>query len=137
MELAPYVFITGGRCEEALNFYKTVLGGEITDISRWKDAPADMGMPADMGNRVMHSTFSAPGVSFMASDSQPTTTYGDGPISLCVSTDIEADGKRIFAALSNGGKVEVPFEKAFWGAWFGMFTDKYGIDWMVTCRPSS
>lgn len=137
MELAPYIFITGGRCEEALNFYKTVLGGEIKDISRWKDAPADMGMPPDMGNRVMHSTFSAPGVSFMASDSQPTTTYGDGPISLSVSTDSEAEAKRIFDALSNGGKVEMPLEKAFWGAIFGMLTDKYGIDWMVNCQTGS
>ena len=137
MQLAPYIFITGGRCEEALNFYKSVLGGEITDISRWKDAPADMGMPAEMGNRVMHSTFSAPGITVMASDSQPTTTYGDGPISLCVTTDNEADAKRIFNALSTGGKVEVPLDKAFWGAWFGMFTDKYGIDWMVNCPAAS
>ncbi|HEY7994787.1 MAG TPA: VOC family protein [Candidatus Eremiobacteraceae bacterium] len=137
MQVAPYIFITGGRCEEALNFYKSVLGGDIKDISRWKDAPAEMGMPADMGNRVMHSTFSAPGVSFMASDSQPTTTYGDGPISLCVSADNEADAKRVFNALSTGGKVEVPLDKAFWGALFGMFTDKYGIDWMVTCEAAS
>ena len=137
MQLAPYIFITGGRCEEALNFYKSVLGGEITDISRWKDAPADMGMPADMGNRVMHATFAAPGITFMASDSQPTTTYGDGPISLCVTTDNEGDAKRIFNTLSAGGKVEVPLDKAFWGAWFGMLTDKYAIDWMVNCPAGS
>jgi PhnB protein len=133
MELQPYLFITGGRCEEALNFYKGVLGGEIKGIMRWKDAPSDMGMPADMGERVMHSTFSAPGISFMASDSQPTTTYGDGAISLCVSAANESEAKRVFDALSKGGKVEVPLEKVFWGAWFGMFTDKYGIDWMVDC----
>jgi PhnB protein len=137
VELAPYIFITGGRCEEALNFYKSVLGGDIKDIMRWKDAPADMEMPADMGNRVMHSTFSAPGITVMASDSQPTTTYGDGPISLCVTTDNEGDAKRIFNALSTGGKVEVPLDKAFWGAWFGMFTDKFGIDWMVNCPAGS
>ena len=137
MEFAPYLFITGGRCEEALNFYKSVLGGEIKDVMRWKDAPGDMGLPADMGSRIMHSTFSGPGVSFMASDAQPTTTYGDGPISLSVSTDDEAEAKRIFGALSNGGKVEVPLEKAFWGAIFGMLTDKYGIDWMVNCQTGS
>ena len=134
MELAPYLFFTGGKCEEALDYYKGILGGEITDISRWKDAPAEMQGPPGMGERIMHSTFTAPGVTFMASDSRPTTTYGDGPISLSIGTSDEAEAKRVFDALSKGGNVEVPLEKSFWGAMFGMLTDKYGIDWMVNCR---
>ncbi|HXM19581.1 MAG TPA: VOC family protein [Candidatus Tumulicola sp.] len=131
MEFVPYLFITGGRCEEALNFYKRIFGGEIGQIMRWKEAPAEMGLPAELGNRIMHSTFTSPAVKFMASDAQPTTQYGDGAISLSLGTKDVSEAKRLFDALSQGGKVEVPLEKAFWGAMFGMFTDKYGIDWMV------
>lgn len=134
MELEPYLFITGGKCEEALNFYKRIFGGDIAEVMRWKEAPAEMSMPAELGNRIMHATFRSPAVKFMASDAQPTTQYGDGPISLSLSTKDESEAKRLFDALAQGGKVEVPLEKAFWGALFGMLSDKYGIDWMVNCQ---
>lgn len=137
MECIPYLFITGGKCEEALHFYKGVLGGEINDVSRWKDGPPEMRGAPEMGERIMHSTFSAPGLTFMASDARPTTTYGEGPISLCLGTSDQDEAKRVFDALSKGGKVEIPLEKTFWGALFGVLTDKYGIDWMIDCRLES
>ena len=96
MEFEPYLFITGGKCEEALNFYKGVFGGEVGEVMRWKEAPAEMSMPAELGNRVMHATFKSAAVKFMASDAQPTTQYGDGPLSLSLSTK---DEKRSQAAL--------------------------------------
>ena len=134
MEFEPYLFITGGKCEEALNFYKGVFGGEVGEVMRWKEAPAEMSMPAELGNRVMHATFKSAAVKFMASDAQPTTQYGDDPFSLDQTKDAKRQAKRLFDTLSQGGKVEVPLEKAFWGALFGMLTDKYGIDWMVNCQ---
>jgi PhnB protein len=134
MEFAPYLFFTGGKCEEALNFYKGVFGGEITQVMRWKEAPADMSMPAELGSRIMHSTFSSAAVNFMAADARPTTTYGEGAISLSLGTKDVGEAKRLFDALSQGGKVEMQLEKTFWGAMFGMLTDKYGIDWMMNCQ---
>jgi PhnB protein len=133
VELEPYLFFQNGKCEEALNFYKGIFGGEITSISRWSEMPPDMEMPKDMGNRIMHANFESPSIKFMGSDARPTTTYGDGPISLSLGTTDEAEAKRLFDGLAQGGKVEVPLDKAFWGALFGMLTDKYGIDWMVNC----
>ncbi len=133
MEFMPYLFFTGGKCEEGLKFYKNLFGGEIAQMSRWKDAPPDMNMPAELGDRIMHSTFDSPAVKFMASDAQPTTTYGDSAVSMCVSTKDPKEAKRLFDGLAQGGKVEVPLEKSFWGALFGMLTDKYGFDWMVNC----
>jgi PhnB protein len=134
MELAPYLFFDSGTCEEALNFYKDLFKGEITGIMRWKDGPPEMqGDPAH-GNRVMHSDFKAPGVHFMASDARPTTRYGDGRISLSLDTPDEKEARRLWEALARGGKVEVELEKVFWGALFGMLTDKYGVDWMVNCQ---
>ena len=134
MEFAPYLFITGGKCAEALDFYKGIFGGKIDQLMRWKEAPADMGLPAELGDRIMHSNFSSTAVNFMASDSQPTTKYGDGPISLSLGTKDVNEAKRLFDALAQGGKVEMPLEKTFWGAMFGMLSDKYGIDWMVNCQ---
>jgi PhnB protein len=133
MELEPYLFFSG-NCEEALNFYKGIFGGEISGISRWKDAPPEMGMPADLGERIMHSDFKSPSLKFMASDSRPTTKYGEGRISLSLGTTDVAEAQRVWALLAKGGTIDVDFADTFWGAKFGMVTDKYGIDWMINCQ---
>ena len=134
MEFAPYLFFTGGKCEEALNFYKGIFGGDVGQVMRWKDAPPDASMPAELGERIMHSTFSSKDVNFMASDARPTTQYGESAISLSLGMKDVNEAKRIFDSLAKGGKVEMPLEKTFWGAMFGMLTDKYGMDWMVNCQ---
>jgi PhnB protein len=136
MQLEPYLFFDG-KCEEALTFYKNVFGGTIEGISRWSEMPKDAGGPPvtpETANRVMHATFKSPGVSFMASDASPGKVYGEGPISLSVATSDLAEAERVFNGLANGGKVEMPMADTFWGAKFGMLSDKYGIDWMVSCR---
>ncbi|MGB6714559.1 MAG: VOC family protein, partial [Candidatus Cybelea sp.] len=138
MHLEPYL-VFGGHCEEALNFYKQVFNGEIEGISRWSEMPKDVGrtpVTPETANRVMHANFKSPGVSFMASDGMPDKTYGEGPISLSVTTTDLAEAQRVFNALAAGGNVEVPMQDMFWGAKFGMLTDKFGIDWMVSCRTS-
>ena len=132
MELEPYLFFSG-NCEEGLNFYKGIFGGEITSISRWKDAPAEAGMPAEHGDRVMHANFKSPSISLMASGARPTTQYGEGRISLSLGGDDVAESQRVWDALAKDGKIEMPFDDMFWGAKFGMLTDKYGIDWMLNC----
>ena len=136
MQLEPYLFFDG-KCEEALNFYKEVFNGEIEGLSKWKEAPADSGMPPvtpQTENRVMHANFRAKGVEFMASDAQPGKVYGEGAISLSIGTDDLAEAERVFNRLAEGGKVEMPMTDTFWGARFGMLTDRFGIDWMVNCR---
>jgi len=136
MQLEPYLLFDG-RCEEALNFYKEAFGGEIEGLSRWSEMPKDAGGPPvtpGTENRVMHATFRAPGVAFMASDASPGKKYGEGPISLSIATDDLAAAERIFNHLAVGGNVEMPMTDTFWGAKFGMLTDKFGIDWMVSCR---
>ena len=135
-QLEAYLFFDG-KCEEALNFYKGIFGGEIEGISRWSEMPADAGGPPvtpETANRVMHATFKSNGFSFMGSDASPGKQYGEGPMSLSLAVDDLGDAKRIFDALSQGGNVEMPMQDTFWGATFGMLTDRYGIDWMVSCR---
>lgn len=132
MQLDAYLHIAGGRCEEALEFYKSVFGGSF-DVSRFGDGPPGHDMPADWKNKVMHSTFKGDGITFMASDgmSGSNQSASDSNVSLTISTKDVSEGERIFNGLASGGTVEMPFEKTFWGATFGMLVDRFGIHWMV------
>jgi PhnB protein len=98
--------------------------------------PKDAGGPpvtAETADRVMHANFKSAGVNFMASDATPGKEYGEGQISLSLSTTDLAEAERVFNRLAAGGNVEMPLADMFWGARFGMLTDKFGIDWMINC----
>ncbi len=131
MEFEPYLFFYG-RCEQALNFYKDVFGGEITHLSRIEGSPMESEVPPNLKHNVMHANFKAPSLKFMASDGRPTGTVGESNISLSLATNDAAEGKRVFDKLSQGGKVSMPLQDAFWGGKFGTLTDKFGIDWMMS-----
>lgn len=132
LELAPYIFFYG-RCEEALEFYKQAFGGSY-EVSRNGDGPAADDVAPDFRNKVMHATFTAPGISFMCSDGRAAKTIDpeEGNVSLCISAGDAGAGKRIFDRLAAGGTVVAPFEEAFWGGKFGMINDRFGTQWMVT-----
>ena len=135
LKVEPYLFFYG-KCEEALNFYKGIFGGEIVGVTRMKEAPPEMAAPPNWADKIMNASFESPSVKFMASDGQPDTPNVDGNISLSLGTDDEAEGTRVFNKLSEGGKVDMPLQDAFWGAKFGIFKDKYGIEWMVNIDKS-
>ena len=110
--------------------------GEIEGLSRWSEMPKDaQGPPVtpETENRVMHANFKGPGCAFMASDASPGKTYGEGPMSLSIAAADLAEAERVFNNLAAGGNVEMPLTDMFWGAKFGMLTDKFGIDWMISC----
>jgi PhnB protein len=132
MQLQPYVFYYG-RCEEALEFYKTALGGTY-DLQRVEGSPAAEHMPPGSGNRVMHATFHGQGFEFMASDGRDDKPIDPdaGNISLSLAASDGAEGERVFGALSAGGKVMMPLGEAFWGGRFGMLVDRFGVEWMIT-----
>jgi PhnB protein len=130
LRLEPYLFFYG-KCEEALNFYKGIFGGQIASIMRMKEAPPEMPAPPNWGDKIMHASFEASSVKFLASDGQPDTPNVDGNVSLCIHSDDDSEGTRVFNKLSEGGKVEMPLQDAFWGAKFGVLKDKYGIEWFV------
>lgn len=131
MELAPYIFFYGS-CEKALEFYKRALGGTY-ELTRVKDAPPETRWPGG-DEKVMHSTFTAPGITFMASDGDQEKKIDPdaGNISLSLGTSDAAEGDRVFKALSEGGKVTMPLGPAFWGGRFGMIQDQFGLEWMIT-----
>ncbi|MFN2457778.1 MAG: VOC family protein [Chitinophagaceae bacterium] len=129
MKLTPYLSFSG-NCEEALNFYAKIFNGEIKNLSRFEGSPAES-MSEDK-QKILHANFEADGLSFMASDGGKGVE-GD-MVHLSINFDDVEDQQKIFENLSQGGKVTMPLEDAFWGARFGMLTDKYGINWMVNCE---
>ena len=131
MQLEPYLFFYG-RTEEALNFYKDVFGGEITQLSRYEGSPMESEVPADQKKKIMHARFESPTFSLMAAEGRSTGAQGEGNISLSLYAKDGNEALRIFERLSQGGKVAMPFQDVFWGGKFGMLTDKFGIDWMMS-----
>jgi PhnB protein len=131
--IEPYLFF-GGRCEEALEFYRTALGAQVEMMMRFKESPDPMppgSVPAGFENKVMHASFRIGGSRLMASDGNEEGTKFEGfSLSLAVPTEAEAD--RAFAALAKGGKVGMPLAKTFWSPKFGMLTDRFGVAWMVS-----
>ena len=132
IELAPYLFFFG-RCEEALNFYKSVLGGSY-EMQRYGESPMATQAPPDFQDKVMHSTFTGSGVKFMAGDGREVKAIDPeaGNISLALSFADAARGKEVFDGLAAGGTVKMPLDEAFWGGKFGMLDDRFGIEWMIT-----
>ena len=135
-QINPYLNFNG-NCEEAFNFYKSVFGGEFPMISRFKDMPPAEGQPAMNvdGDKIMHVSLPiSRETSLMGSDVggewAKHNVVGNN-IQLSINAESEEEAKRIFSALSEGGRVTMPLDKTFWGALFGMFIDKFGIYWMV------
>ena len=122
-----------GTCEEALNFYKDCLGGEIVSMQRFKDTP----VPAGDAQKdwVMHAEFRAGDIYFMASDVMPDQPVTSGnAVSLSLNVSDLAQQEDIFKKLSKGGHVLMPLQETFWGAKFGMLADRFGNRWLLNCE---
>ncbi len=122
-----------GNTEEAFNFYKSVFGGEFITLQRFKDTPEADKMPADEQEMIMHVALPIGGNIIMGTDvpkSMPQVIFGTNS-SLSIDVDSEEEANKLFNGLSDGGRVMMPLEKMFWGAMFGMVTDRFGVQWMV------
>src|SRR5262245_39443053 len=131
--ITPYLFF-GGRCEEALAFYRDALGAEIELILRFDqspEAPPPGMLQAGFEKKVMHASFRVRGAPLMASDGCDDKSKFDG-FRLSLALPTEADARRAFDALAEGGSTQMPLTKTFWSPCFGMLTDRFGVGWMVT-----
>jgi PhnB protein len=128
----PYLFF-GGRCEEAIEFYRKALGAELVMESRFKDAPeSHPGMPECFQDKIMHATLRIGDTLLMASDGRCEGSQNYDGFSLSITVPGETEAERVFAALGEGGLVTMPLEKTFWAPKFGMLQDKFGVGWMVS-----
>ncbi|MFD1095563.1 VOC family protein [Salegentibacter chungangensis] len=134
------VYLTfNGDCMEAFDFYKSALGGEFSNVSRFSEMPRQEGMPEiseEEKNRIMHIALPiSKETVLMGSDTggEWAKHFKKGNnFSVSVHTDKKEESDRIFNELSKDGEVMMPMENTFWGSYFGMFTDKFGINWMVS-----
>jgi len=125
-----------GTTEEAFNFYKTIFGGQIMVVQRFKDTPEAGQTSPEEQDKIMHMAMSiGNGITLMATDALESKGHKllvGNNFHISVSTGNEEETRKIFNSISAGGNVTVPLDKMFWGAYFGMCTDKFGIQWMVS-----
>lgn len=131
-----------GNCEEAFNFYKSVFGGEFRAIQRFKDTPPSANMPMNPveAERIMHVALPISRETILmgsdTSEAHGPVTVGDN-FSISVDTTSQEEAERFFNGLSAGGRITMPLNKTFWGAFFGMLVDKFGIHWLINYDTNS
>jgi PhnB protein len=128
-----------GRCEEAIEFYRRALGAEVEMIMHYKDSPEkpQPGMyPPGSENKILHSSFRVGDTTIMASDCECEGRPTFQGISLAITPPTVAIAEKLFAALGDGGKVQMPMTKTFFSPSFGMVADRFGVSWMVYVAPA-
>jgi PhnB protein len=133
LNINPYLSFQG-KCEEAFNFYAKVLNGKIQFKMTWGESPMAAQTPPEAKNNIMHMAMQAGDATIMGADAPPQHYSKPAGVTVSIGLTDVAEGERIFKALSEGGQVQMPYEKTFWSPGFGMFTDKYGIPWMVNVQ---
>ena len=122
------------NCGPAFDFYKSVFGGEFTTKMKFGDVPSEEKLPRDEGEKIMHVALPIGKNTILMGSDRPASmgpgTHGDS-FTVSITAESEQEAEKLFKGLSTGGKVTMPLAKAFWGAYFGMWVDKFGIAWMV------
>lgn len=135
--ISPYLTFNG-NCEEAFNFYKSVFGGNFQYLGRFKEMPPVEGMPVpeSEGEKIMHVSLPiSKETILMGSDSSEAfgkATVAGNNFSISVNTTSDKEADKIYNGLSKDGTKTMPMNKTFWGSYFGMLTDKFGIQWMIS-----
>ena len=132
MNVEPYLFLNG-RCEEAIDFYRDALGASLIMLMRYRDSPdaPSMPLPPGWGDKVMHASFRIGETRLMASDgcsAEPTPING---VALSVQMPDASAAQRAFAALADGGDIQMPLSATFFSPCFGMLRDRFGVAWML------
>lgn len=132
----PYITFNG-NCEEAFNFYKSAFGSEFEFIGRFGDMPSQEGLPPmteEFKKKIMHVSLPIGDTKLMGSDNggewASKLIHGNN-IAISIKTETKQEADRLFKALSDNGNISMPMNETFWGAYYGMLTDKFGIGWMI------
>ena len=133
MQLNPYLNFNG-QCEAAFKFYERCLGGKIDAMHTHGGSPMEDKVPPEWRNKIMHARLSVGDEVIMGSDAPPEYYQAPAGFSVSINVDDPAEAERIFQALSENGKVQMPIQQTFWAIRFGMFVDQFGIPWMINCE---
>jgi PhnB protein len=137
MQVQPYLFFDG-RCEEAVEFYRRVLGAEVTMLMRFKDSPEPHEpcmVPPGAEDKVMHMSVRIGETTVLASDGRCEGRPSFQGFSLSLTVPHEPEAERLFTALADGGQVQMPMAKTFFASRFGMVADRFGVSWMIYVAP--
>ena len=133
----PYI-VFNGTCEDAFNFYKSIFGGDFPYVGRFSEMPEnpDCVISEEEKNKIMHISLPI-GKETILMGSDSSEAFGEASVvgnnfSISINTDSRDEATRLFDHLSENGTIKMPLNKTFWGSYFGMFTDKFGIHWMVS-----
>ena len=135
MQIQSYLFFDG-RCDEALEFYKSRLGARVEMLMRFKDNPEPAANPSGSAEKVMHCAFRIGDTQVMASDGNCAGKPSFQGFSLALSVKDVPEAKRLFAALGDGGQVQMPLSQTFFSPSFGMVADRFGVSWMVLAEAA-
>lgn len=131
MQVQPYLFFNG-RCEEVVEFYGKALGAEVLPgIHRFKDSPDPAMIAPGTENKIMHMSFRIGDLTVLASDGRCEGQPGFQGFSLSINLPSDAEVEKVFAALADGGQVQMPLSKTFFASRFGMVADRFGVSWMI------
>jgi PhnB protein len=131
MKLQPYLHFDGD-CREAFTFYQSVLGGELRTMLTYGEGPPELAGP-EWRDKILHATLLTGEQELLGSDPAPGRYQPPAGFDVTIAqVDID-EGKRIFAALAQGGAVTMPMQETFWTTGFGMLTDRFGVRWMINC----
>ena len=133
MKLNPYLNFPG-TCEEAMNTYAKVLGGEVVAMLAYGDMPGDHPVPEDMRKKIAHARLVVDDQVLMASDSGPDRFKPMQGVSVTLNIPEPPEAERVFKALAEGGTAIMPLEETFWAHKFGVLVDRFGTQWMVNCE---
>ena len=133
MELSTYLNFNG-ECAAAFKFYEELLGGRIVMMQTHGESPMKEHVPADWQDKVLHARLVLDQQALMGSDAPPERYAAPQGIYVSLNVADLPQAQRTFDALAKGGRVEMPFEKTFWAAGFGMVVDRFGVPWMVNCE---
>jgi PhnB protein len=135
MQFSPYLHFNG-ECEAACKFYESCLGGKIQAMMTFDGTPMAKMMPPEWRKKIIHARIDIGDRVLMGSDPPPDRYQKPQGFSVNIDVKTPAEAERVFRALSDGGNVTMPLQQTFWAARFAMFTDRFGIPWMINCESA-
>jgi PhnB protein len=125
-----------GNCEEAFRFYQRCLGGEIVTMMPFAGTPLETQVPAAWRSKILHASLLIDQQWLMGGDAPPDRYQRPQGVAVNIHTQDPAEAERIFKGLSEGGQVTIPLQPTFWALGFAMFTDRFGVPWMINCEKT-